>query len=190
MMRLRKFCRWIILAGVVPLAVIGLYLGFWPVPDDPPEPRYVSVALAGITSDHTGKALPVFTVSNVAGFNVDCRIAAQVQKPIVPGRSTSVGWLWRNERSLTLQPGQSTNITAEPPTNRVPWRLTVYVEGPPTATQRALAKVGARLPKRIYWFLYGDHRGTQFFTSPVFNHAEPLAGPLDKSVLDPAAPLK
>lgn len=165
-----KYRRWVTLA-VSALVAVGLFLAFWPVRDRP-APRYISVAF-GITNDPAGREPPFFSVSNASTFNLHCRnIGSQIQMTNRSKGITNIVWTWQSWNSMVLQPGQSTNSRAQPPTNSVPWRFAVFVERPPNAVQRALAKIEDHLPRRIFWLLYGDPRRTQFFTSRVFRPQE------------------
>ena len=169
LMKLSKRSRWIILLASGPLVWVTLYLALWPVPEDPPPPRYLAVAFAGYTNDARGQALPQFTLSNVSTFRIECfPIGAQVQMTNRSRTSTNVFWNWQSGYTTQfLRAGEVTRVTVVPPTTAVPWRFAVLATRPATPVQRAADKLESRLPRRIYWLVQGDPRNTQLIQYPV-----------------------
>ena len=162
-MKLSKQARWLVLLASAPLVCVALYLALWPVPEDRPPPRYLSVALAGYTNDARGQPLPRFSLSNLSVFRIECfPIGAQVLMTNRSRTSTNVMWNWQTGYTTQfLRAGEVATVTVVPPTNAMRWRFAVFATKPASPFSRAVDKVESRLPRRIYWLLRGDPRNTQ-----------------------------
>jgi hypothetical protein len=163
---LSKKVRRILLGASALVAGVVLFSALWPVPVDEAAPRYVSIAFNGFTNDPGGRAVALFSVSNVTRFTVACPyIGPQVQATNVIKNRTNIVWTWEpGWQSMQLQPGRSATVGVSP-TNGAAWRFAVFAERPPGLTQMAAQELESRIPRQLYWRLYGDPRRTQILVS-------------------------
>jgi hypothetical protein len=170
---LSKNTRWLLLAASAPLAAVLLYVLLWPVPVDETAPRYISITFTGFTNDPSGRTVAVFSLSNVTTFAVNCPVVGpQIQITNRTKSTTNIVWAWEpGDRSMPLQSGESATIQVSR-TNGAPWRFAVMAERPPGLAQATARKLQSRLPRPLYWRLYGDPRRTQFLVSRVFSAGE------------------
>jgi hypothetical protein len=174
-MRLSKRSRWIILSASAPLVGVMLYLAVWQVPEDAPPPRYVSVVLAGYTNDALGRTLPMFSLSNLSTFGIQCsHIGPQVQVTnSMRGEFTNLVWGWASGwTSRFLKAGEVSTVTVQPPTNAVAWRFGVFAIKPLSFAETEIEKLEPRLPARIYSAIRGDRRRTELIQSKVIDPTE------------------
>jgi hypothetical protein len=174
LMRLSKQSRWIVLFASAPLVCVMLYLALWQVPEEAPPPRYVSVVLAGYTNDALGRAVPMFSLSNMSKFGIQCsHIGPQVQVTnSVRGQGTNL-WGWASGwTSCFLKPGEVCLVTVQPPTNAGAWRFGVFAIKPLSLVETGIEKLEPRLPARIYSSLRGGRRRTQLIQSGVIDRKE------------------
>jgi len=171
-MRLSRQSRWIIFSASVPLICVVLYLGVWRMAEGAPPPRYVSVALAGYTNDALGRALPMFSLSNVSPFGIQCtHIGPQVQVTnSLRGECTNLVWGWpTGSTARFLKPGEVIVVTAHPPTNVIVWRFGVFAMKPLSLVETGIEKLEPRLPAWLYTTIRGDRRRTELIQSRVMD---------------------
>ena len=161
--------RWWLLLASAPVLCVALYLLLWPVPEDMPPPKFLSVAFIGYTNDAQGRSLPWFLLSNHCTSRIECLpIGAQVTMTNRSRTSTNVFWSWQpGFGTRSLKAGAVTTVAIVPPTNGVPWRSAVFATKPLNRYKRAVDRLEPRLPRRLYWLLRGDSRDTQFLKFPT-----------------------
>jgi hypothetical protein len=109
----------------------------------------------------------------VTTFAVNCpMVGSQIEITNRTKSTTNIVWAWEpGDRSMPLQPGESVTIQVHR-TNGAAWRFAVRAERPPGPAQVAATKLQSRIPRHLYWRLYGDPRRTQFFVSQIFSPGE------------------
>ena len=159
-MRISRTSRSIILGAITVFICATLYL--ISTPEDASTPTYVAVAFAGFTNNAQGRALPQFVVSNLSSIRIKCAAMGPMilKTNSMPGKGTSPGWVWDSGwSSCVLEPSEVRLVTAQPPTNEVPWRFGVAAMKPLSLWQTGVEKVGPHLPAAIYSKIRDDRNG-------------------------------